>query len=114
MPRLFGFSVLIVMASIGVPAFAPFIGEILTMISALFSEISDVLKFVSIFSLPLLIISSCYMLKFLHSGFFGRINEEFEKINDISLHEFVVLASITAGLVIFGLFPMAILNLIGA
>ena len=114
MPRLFGFSVLIVMASIGVPAFAPFIGEILTMISALFSEISDVLKFVSIFSLPLLIISSCYMLKFLHSGFFGRINEEFEKINDISVHEFVVLASITAGLVIFGLFPMAILNLIGA
>ena len=114
MPRLFGFATLVVLASIGVPAFAPFVGEILTMISALFSEIGDLLKFVSIFSLPLLIISSCYMLKFLHRGFFGSMSESFEKINDISVHEFIVLASITAGLIIFGLFPMAVLNLVGA
>ena len=114
MPRLFGFATLVVLASIGVPAFAPFVGEILTMISALFSEIGDLLKFVSIFSLPLLIISSCYMLKFLHRGFFGSMSENFEKINDISVHEFIVLASITAGLIIFGLFPMAVLNLVGA
>ena len=35
MPRLFGFAVVIVLASIGIPAFAPFISEILTMIGAL-------------------------------------------------------------------------------
>ena len=114
MPRLFGFSTLIILASIGVPAFAPFIGEILTMLSALFSEIGDILKLVSVFSLPLLIISSCYMLKFLHQAFFGKMPEAYDKINDISVHEFVILASITAGLVIFGLFPSAILNLVGA
>ena len=33
--------------------------------------------------------------------------------NDISVHEFVVLASITAGLVVFGIFPSVILNLAG-
>lgn len=114
MPRLFGFSTLIILASIGVPAFAPFIGEILTMLSALFSEIGDILKLVSVFSLPLLIISSCYMLKFLHQAFFGKMPEAYDKINDISVHEFVILASITAGLIIFGLFPSAILNLVGA
>lgn len=114
MPRLFGFSTLIILASIGVPAFAPFIGEILTMLSAIFSEIGDILKLVSVFSLPLLIISSCYMLKFLHQAFFGKMPEAYDKINDISVHEFVILASITAGLVIFGLFPSAILNLVGA
>ena len=114
MPRLFGFSTLIILASIGVPAFAAFIGEILTMLSALFSEIGDILKLVSVFSLPLLIISSCYMLKFLHQAFFGKMPEAYDKINDISVHEFVILASITAGLVIFGLFPSAILNLVGA
>ena len=114
MPRLFGFSTLIILAAIGVPAFAPFIGEILTMLSALFSEIGDILKLVSVFSLPLLIISSCYMLKFLHQAFFGKMPEAYDKINDISVHEFVILASITAGLVIFGLFPSAILNLVGA
>ena len=114
MSRLFGFSTLIILASIGVPAFAPFIGEILTMLSALFSEIGDILKLVSVFSLPLLIISSCYMLKFLHQAFFGKMPEAYDKINDISVHEFVILASITAGLIIFGLFPSAILNLVGA
>lgn len=113
MPRLFGFAVVIVLASIGIPAFAPFISEILTMIGALNADFSDVLKLVSVFSLPLLILSSCYMLKFLHKGFFGELPETYEKVNDITVHEFIVLASILAGLVIFGLFPQTILGMLG-
>lgn len=113
MPRLFGFAMVIVLASIGIPAFAPFISEILTMIGALNADFSDVLKFASIFSLPLLILSSCYMLKFLHKGFFGELPEAYEKVNDITVHEFIVLASILAGLVIFGLFPQTILGMLG-
>ena len=110
-PRLFGFATIIVLASIGVPVFAPFISEILTIISAMFSDMSLVLKACAIFALPLLIISSCYMLKFLHKGFMGE--ENFVKANDITMHEFVVLASITAGLILFGVFPQVLLNLIG-
>ena len=112
MPRLLGFSTLIVLASIGIPAFAPFISEIMTMMSALFSDLNITLKFVSILSLPLLIASSCYMLKFLHSAFLGEQMECYERINDITVHEFVILASITAGLIIFGIFPNAILGVI--
>ncbi|MCQ2753758.1 MAG: NADH-quinone oxidoreductase subunit M [bacterium] len=111
MPRLFGFATLIVLASIGVPAFAPFIGEITTIMASFFSEMNDVLKFVAVFALPLLIVSSCYMLKFLHKGFFGEIKESFVKVNDISMHEFVVLSAITIGLILFGIFPNVILNL---
>lgn len=113
MPRFFGFATLIVLASIGIPTFAPFISEVLTMMSALFSDLSIIMKLVSVLALPLLIISSCYMLKFLHSAFFGEQKTEFEKINDITVHEFVVLASITVGLILFGLYPNAILNLVG-
>ena len=113
MPRLFGFAMVIVLASIGIPAFAPFISEILTMIGALNADFSDVLKLASVFSLPLLILSSCYMLKFLHKGFFGELPEAYEKVNDITVHEFIVLASILAGLVIFGLFPQTILGMLG-
>lgn len=113
MPRLFGFAMVIVLASIGIPAFAPFISEILTMIGALNADFSDVLNLVSVFSLPLLILSSCYMLKFLHKGFFGELPEAYEKVNDITVHEFIVLASILAGLVIFGLFPQTILGMLG-
>ena len=39
--------------------------------------------------------------------------EEAAKINDISVHEFVVLSSILAGLLIFGLFPNTLLGIIG-
>lgn len=113
MPRLFGFSVLIVLASIGVPVFAPFISEILTIISAMFSDMTVILKACSLLALPLLILSSCYMLKFLHRGFMGENSIVSSKINDISMHEFFVLGSITAGLFIFGIFPQVILNLIG-
>ena len=113
MPRLFGFATLIVLASIGVPAFAPFVSEILTIIGAMNSDLSEALKFTAVFSLPLLILSSCYMLKFLHRGFFAELKPEYEKINDISVHEFLVLAGILAGLVILGLYPNAILGMIG-
>lgn len=113
MPRLFGFAVLIVLASIGVPAFAPFVSEVLTIIGAMNADFSDILKFAAIFSLPLLILSSCYMLKFLHKSFYGELPAEYEKINDISVQEFIVLASVLAGLVIFGLYPNAILGMMG-
>lgn len=112
MPRLFGFATLIVIASIGVPTFAPFISEILTIISAFFSDLSTTIKICSLLSIPLLILSSCYMLKFLHLSFFGEQQEQFAKINDISIHEFIVLASILTGLILFGLYPNAILGVI--
>lgn len=113
MPRLFGFATVIVLASIGVPAFAPFISEILTIIGALASDLSPVIKFTALLSLPLLIFSSCYMLKFLHKSFFGEQKDIFEKINDISVHEFVILASIVMMLIFFGLYPTGILNILG-
>lgn len=112
MPRLFGFAMLIVLASIGVPIFAPFIGEILTITSALYSDLSTILKLASLCSLPLLIASSCYMLKFLHKAFFGEPQEVFAKVNDMTVHEFVVLSSILVGLILFGIFPNLILGVL--
>ena len=77
------------------------------------SEISIIIKFTALFSLPLLILSSCYMLKFLHKGFYGEVKEECLKVNDLSVHEFIVLVSILGGLIIFGLFPDTIIGIIG-
>jgi NADH-quinone oxidoreductase subunit M len=111
MPRLFGFATVIVLASIGVPLFAPFISEILTIIGAFTSELAISLKFAAVLSLPLLIISSCYMLKFLHISFYG--DNQHKKINDITVHEFIVLASITALLILFGIIPSSLLSFLG-
>ena len=77
------------------------------------ADFSETLKLVSVFSLPLLIVSSCYMLKFLHKGFFGELPEAYEKINDITVHEFIILAAVLAGLVLFGIFPNTLLGIIG-
>ena len=112
MPRLFGLSVLVILASIGVPMFAPFVSEVLTVLGALNSELSDVIRYSALLSLPLLILSSCYMLKFLHKSFYGEVKEDYLKVNDLSVHEFIVLASVIGGLIIFGLFPNAILGLL--
>ena len=51
------------------------------------------------------------MLKFLHSGFYGE-NKFLGNVNDISVHEFIVLASILCGLIIFGLFPETLFNFV--
>ena len=113
MPRLFGFAVLIVLASVGLPLFAPFISEVLTVIGAMNSDISVFIRFSALFSLPLLILSSCYMLKFLHNCFYGEVAEEYLKVNDLAVHEFFVLASILGALIIFGLYPNAIIGMFG-
>jgi NADH:ubiquinone oxidoreductase subunit 4 (subunit M) len=80
---------------------------------ALFSDLSVLMKLLSVLALPLLILSSCYMLKFLHMAFYSEQKKEFEKCNDITVHEFVVLASVVVGLIIFGVYPNSILNLVG-
>lgn len=113
MPRLFGFATIIVLASVGIPVFAPFVSEIMTIMGALASDLGNIIKISAVFSLPLLILSSCYMMKFLHRSFFAEPKEIFAKVNDISVHEFVVLASVTAALIIFGIFPSIILNIMG-
>ena len=111
MPRLFGFATIIILASIGLPSLAGFIGEVITIIGTLAAEFNDVMKFIALFALPVLILSSCYMLKFLHRGFFG--NEGSCKPSaDIANHEFVILMSIVVILFILGTFPSSILDLI--
>ena len=52
------------------------------------------------------------MLKFLHNSFMGKQLECYEKINDISNHEFVVLVTLTIALLIFGILPNTILGVI--
>ena len=53
------------------------------------------------------------MLKFLHCSFYGKQLEQYEKVNDISVHEFVILSSVVMALILFGIYPTAILNLLG-
>ncbi len=110
MPRFFAFATLIVLASIGVPLFAGFVGEVVTIIGAMSSEMSEIMKFVALFALPMLILSSCYMLKFLHRSFFAE-EQECKPAFDITNHEFVVLAVTVVLLLLFGCYPASLMKI---
>lgn len=113
MPRLFGFAMVIVMASVGIPLLPAFIGEIITIVGTMASELSFVMKIIALLSLPMLILSSCYMLKFLHKGFFGQL-AVCKPNSDIMNHEFVILSIILVLLFILGVYPTSIIKIIGA
>ena len=113
MPRLFGFASIIVFAAIGIPLLPAFVGELVTIIGTMASELSVAMKFVALFSLPMLILSSCYMLKFLHKGFFGQL-AVCKPNSDIMNHEFVVLFIILVLLFVLGIYPNSIMQIINA
>lgn len=112
-PRFFAFATLIILAGIGVPMFAGFVGEVITFIGAFASELSDSMKFITILSIPMLILSSCYLLKFLHKSFFGQLSD-CKPVSDIIGHEFVVLSVIVLLLLMLGCYPQSLIEMIGS
>lgn len=112
-PRLFAFATIIILASIGLPLLAGFVGEVITLIGAMASELTDLMKLITVFALPMLILSSCYMLKFLHCAFFGQIKTS-KPVTDILNHEFTVLSVIVLALLLLGCYPQVLINVIEA
>lgn len=115
-PRLFYFSMIIALASLGLPLLAGFAAESLTFYGSFISNSFDNLESLSInipCSIQLLtiiaasgiILSAAYLLWMLQRVFFGTIFEKWNKIKDLSPHEVVVLASLTLAIVIFGVYP---------
>jgi len=115
MPRLMGFGLILSLASVGLPLLMGFVGEFLVFLGAFNSSIDDLntpIKIYSILAILVLIFSAAYIFKLLHKTFFGNILEQWSGVKDITNHEFVVLFSIVLVVGFFGIFPMAILNIV--
>ncbi len=112
MPRLTGFAIIFTLASVGLPLLVGFIGEFLVFVGTFNSALSCPVKLYAILSISVLFISVCYMLRFLHKTFFGNILERWNSIKDITNHEFFVLSIISITIIVFGIFPMSILNIV--
>lgn len=110
MPRLMGFGIILSLASVGLPLLMGFVGEFLVFLGAFNSELN--LKIYAFIAILILILSAAYILRLLHSTFWGNIFEKWGNIKDITNHEFVVLFAITLVIGFFGIFPMAILDII--
>mgnify|MGYP001805810745 CR=1 FL=1 len=114
MPRLMGFGMILTFASVGLPLLIGFIGEFLVFLGAFNSPMDSVspIKIYSIIAILILILSAAYMLRLLHTTFWGNIFEKWSKVSDITNHEFVVLFALMLGIGFFGVFPMAILDIV--
>ena len=112
MPRLAGFTLLLVLAGIGVPGLMAFNGEFLVFFGAITSVILNnyYIQVIALCSILVLIFSACYSLKLMHNVFYGNILERWERLPDIAFHEFFVLFSLAVVVILFGLLPLSILD----
>ena len=110
MPRLAGFGLILSMAGVGLPLLIGFVGEFLVFLGAFNSGLD--IKICTVLAISVLVLSAAYMLRLLHKTFFANIFERWQNIKDITNHEFVVLFSLSLVIVFFGMFPMAIIDIV--
>lgn len=114
MPRLMGFGIILSLAAVGLPLLAGFVGEFLVFVGSFNSNFGDFtpIRFYSLISITILILSAAYILRLLHKTFFANIFEKWQGIKDITNHEFVVLFALVMVIAFFGVFPMSVLDLL--
>ena len=71
-----------------------------------------IIKLFGIIALSVLILSALYIMKFIHETFFGTLPEKYKSVQDIAVHEFIILGAISFIIVILGCFPSIIINFI--
>ncbi|MCQ2788972.1 MAG: NADH-quinone oxidoreductase subunit M [bacterium] len=118
MPRLMGFALIICVALIGTPLMVGFEGRFLTFLGSFNTTIDNYdvwYKVCAVLSILSVFVCASCILKFLHKVFFANVFEKYQidtSVADISNHEFLVLLVIVVAIIIFGLFPMSILDLV--
>lgn len=114
MPRLAGFSIILTLAAVGLPLLMGFVGEFMVFLGSFNSSLDEILpvKLYTLIAVVILILSACYMLRFLHETFYSNLLEKWHNLKDIMMHEFSVLSIISFCVIIFGVFPMFIINIV--
>ena len=113
-PKIFYFSMLITLASLGLPFLIGFAAEVLTFIGAFTSKVFihpvsiQGLTVIAIFGI---ILTASYLLWMLKRVFFGPLSENLQNMTDLNFGEIVVFASLVFVIVVFGVCPSAITNI---
>ncbi len=114
MPRLLGFTIVIALAAVGCPLTMSFVGEFLSFYGAFNSSLIEVLpvQTITFISLSILILSVAYILRLFHKAFFGNIFEQWRNLKDITNHEFIILFVISSIIILFGVLPNNIFDIV--
>ena len=110
MPRFASFTIILCLASAGLPGLMAFPGEFMAIYGAYSSSVLNnyFIQILAILSLIVILLSVCYILRFFHSIFWGNLIERWTRTRDLAYHEFFVLFCSVILVVIFGIFPMTI------
>lgn len=107
MPEYTGILGLAFMASLGLPGLCGFISEVLVFIGAF-----PIYRTFTIISILAVIITAAYYLWALQRMFLGKLNEKYAALPDLNWRERVTLYPLGALIVVLGVYPMPVINLI--
>ena len=114
-PRIFYFSMLIGLASLGLPLLIGFVAETLTFYGAFTSmALSNFPVSIQTFTVVAvfgIILTAAYILWMLQKVFFGTMFDKWKHVNDATPHEVFVLVSLILAIVAFGVFPTGLTDI---
>ncbi|MEO1945175.1 MAG: NADH-quinone oxidoreductase subunit M [Candidatus Thioglobus sp.] len=110
MPKFTGFAVLFALANAGLPGTSGFVGEFMVILGAVQANI-----WYAVLASLTLILGAAYTLWMVKRVFWGPItNNAVEKLSDINGREFAVLAILAFAVLIMGLYPQPVIEVMHA
>jgi NADH-quinone oxidoreductase subunit M len=110
MPVFAGFMVLFAMANAGLPGTSGFVGEFMVILASFKANI-----WFAMLAATTLILGAAYSLWLVKRVIFGDIaNDNVRQLEDINRREFVILASLAAVVLLFGLWPAPLVEVMHA
>ena len=109
MPVYSGFVALAFFAGLGLPALSGFISEAMCFIGG-FSV--DKLRLITAIGTLGILFNAIYFLRAYQRMFMGEVNEKYKGLKDISLRELVILIPLTILIVLFGVYPQPLIDMV--
>ena len=109
-PKFAVLFLVILLGSVGLPLTNGFIGEFI-----LIKSVFDYSKLAAVFAGLTMILSAVYLLRFYGKAMFGEGDESvLSSAKDLSSVEFTVLASLAVFVILLGLFPQPIIEMVNS
>ncbi|MDX2315685.1 MAG: proton-conducting transporter membrane subunit, partial [Gammaproteobacteria bacterium] len=110
MPVFAAFMMLFALANSGLPGTSGFVGEFMVILSSFKSSF-----WIAFLAGTTLILGAAYSLWMYKRVIYGAVtNEQVEKLEDIGVRETVILASLAVAVLLLGIWPAPLLDVMGA
>jgi NADH-quinone oxidoreductase subunit M len=108
MPRMGGVALVFTMASLGLPVLGSFIAEFLVLMGAF--QVNPTLTVLATLGL---VFSALYSLRLMQKVFLGPVAPE-HPLRDLSGREMIIMAALTVSIVLLGLYPQPVMDMVQA